>query len=156
MGKLISDEDFTDILLASLPTSYDTSCSSISNSARLGGQTLTANVFEGLILDEFTRRELKKPQSSNPKDEAFAAETPKSKKQCSNCNKRGHVKADCWAKGGSKEGQGPRKGKDKDKSKDSTAVAEEKVVLFYKSACRSRAVVPWERSGPRLPVRSAV
>ena len=26
---------------------------------------------------------------------------------CYNCNKPGHKKADCWSKGGSKEGQGP-------------------------------------------------
>jgi len=124
MGKLISDKDYTDILLASLPPSYDSSCSSISNSAHLGSQVLTADVFEGLILDEFTRCELKKPSSSS-KDEAFGADTPRSKKQCSNCNKHGHVKANCWAKGGGKEGQGPRRNKDKDKSKDTLATAEE-------------------------------
>jgi len=124
MGKLISDKDYTDILLASLPPSYDSSCSSISNSARLGSHVLTANVFEGLILDEFTCHELKKPLSSS-KDEAFSADTPRSKKQCSNCNKCGHVKANCWAKGGGKEGQGPRRNKDKDKSKDTSAAAEE-------------------------------
>jgi len=83
-------------------------------------------MFKSLILDEFTQHELKKPQASSTKDEAFAVEAPKSKKQCSNCNKRSHLKADCWAKGGGKEGQGPRRGKDKDKSKDSTAVAEKK------------------------------
>ena len=126
MGKLISDEDYTDILFASLPASYDSSCSSISNSAQLSSKSLTADVFESLILDEFTWRELKKPQASSTKDEAFAAEAPKSKKQYSNCNKRGHLKADCWAKGGGKEGQGPRRGKDKDKSKDGATAAEEK------------------------------
>jgi len=124
MGKLISDEDYTDILLASLPASYDSLCSSISNSACLGSQVLTADVFESLILDEYTRRELKKPLS-NSKDEAFGADAPRSKKQCSNCNKRGHLKADCWAKGGGKEGQGPKRNKDKDKSKDTLATAEE-------------------------------
>jgi len=124
MGKLISDEDYTDILLASLPASYDSSCSSISNSACLGSQVLTADVFESLILDEYTRCELKKPLS-NSKDEAFGADAPRSKKQCSNCNKRGHLKADCWAKGGGKEGQGPKRNKDKDKSKDTLATAEE-------------------------------
>jgi len=29
---------------------------------------------------------------------------------CHNCSKHGHVKADCWAPGGGKEGQGPKKG----------------------------------------------
>jgi len=25
--------------------------------------------------------------------------------QCENCNKKGHIKAECWAKGGGREGQ---------------------------------------------------
>ena len=29
-------------------------------------------------------------------------------KECYNCKKKGHISADCWAKGGGKEGQGPR------------------------------------------------
>src|SRR6266581_603348 len=121
MGKAISDDDYTDILLTSLPHSYDQSCTSISNSTRVSGQPLTADDLEAMILAEFTQREIKK-QKSNTKDEAFAADTPKSKKQCSNCNKRGHLKADCWAKGGGKEGQGPKR---KDKAQDSAAAAEE-------------------------------
>jgi len=128
MGKLISDKDYTDILLASLPASYDSSCSSISNSARLGSQVLTADMFKSLILDEYTQRELKK-LLSNSKDKAFGADAPRSKKQCSNCNKRGHLKADCWAKGGGKEGQGLKRNKDKDKSKDTLAMAEEVPLL---------------------------
>jgi hypothetical protein len=73
MGETISDEDYTDILLTSIPTSYDQSCTSIDDSTRLSGRPLTAD--EAMILDEFTQREIKK--------------------QCSDCNKRGHVKVDC-------------------------------------------------------------
>ena len=29
-------------------------------------------------------------------------------KDCYNCKKKGHIAADCWAKGGGKEGQGPK------------------------------------------------
>jgi len=54
--------------------------------------------------------------------------------KCYNCGKKGHKKADCWAKGGGKAGQGPkrkgqgggdRKGKDKDKGKEAAASAKE-------------------------------
>jgi len=121
MGKAISDDDYTDILLTSLPHSYDQSCTSISNSTRISRQPLTANDLEAMILAEFMQREIKN-QKSNTKDEAFAADTPKSKKQCSNCNKCGHLKADCWAKGGGKEGQGLKR---KDKAQDSAAAVEE-------------------------------
>ena len=29
-------------------------------------------------------------------------------KECYNCKKMGHIAADCWAKGGGKEGKGPK------------------------------------------------
>jgi hypothetical protein len=32
---------------------------------------------------------------------------------CHNCNRKGDYKSDCWRKGGSNEGQGPRQGKGK-------------------------------------------
>jgi len=121
MGKAISDEDYMDILLTSLPHSYDQSCTSISNSTRISRQPLTADDLEAMILAEFMQRKIKK-QKTNTKDEAFVADAPKSKKQCSNCNKCGHLKADCWAKGGGKEGQGPKR---KDKAQDSAATVEE-------------------------------
>ena len=124
MGKHISDEDYTDVLLASLPASYDTSCSPISHSVRLRTKPLTADTFQSMIVDDYMRREIKK-NKSNTNDKAFAADAPKPKKQCSNCNKRGHVKADCWAKGGGKEGQGPKKKKNNDVN-DKAALAEEK------------------------------
>jgi hypothetical protein len=54
MGKLISDKDYTDILIASLPSSYEANISSISNSVELGSKPLTASTFEKLILDDFT------------------------------------------------------------------------------------------------------
>jgi hypothetical protein len=54
MGKLISEEDYTDTLITSLPSSYEANISSISNSMKLGSKPLTADVFEELILDDFT------------------------------------------------------------------------------------------------------
>jgi len=50
--------------------------------------------------------------NGNGQDESFAALTqkPKSKKdmECYNCQKKGHIKANCWVKGSGKEGQGPK------------------------------------------------
>ena len=43
---------------------------------------------------------------------------------CENCKKGGHTKADCWAKGGGKEGQGPRaKAKEKKKTETGNSAA---------------------------------
>ena len=48
--------------------------------------------------------------------------------ECYNCHKNSHKKAECWAKGGKKEGQGPRsKDKEEQKKKTASAVAEEGV-----------------------------
>ena len=56
MGKAVTDDDYTDTLLASLPNSFEASVSSISASACLGTKTLTAEIFEQFILDESERR----------------------------------------------------------------------------------------------------
>lgn len=47
--------------------------------------------------------------------------------KCFNCHKKVHRKADCWAKGGGKEGQGPKskKGKDGQGGGDSASAAAE-------------------------------
>jgi hypothetical protein len=142
MGKLISDEDYANIILASLPSSYDSDIASISNSAKLGIKPLTADLLESLILDEYTRCELKKQPTASTKDEAFSAEVPKPKKQCSNCKKCGHVKADCWAKGGGKEGQGPKRNRDKE---ETTAVAEEKELEAWAMIVREEDVAEEDR-----------
>jgi len=51
MGKVVIDEDYTDMLLASLPASYDGAVSSMSASACLGTKVLTSEIFEQFILD---------------------------------------------------------------------------------------------------------
>ena len=41
--------------------------------------------------------------------------------ECFNCHKKGHKKIDCWAKGGRKEGQGPKSKPKKEEFKKETA-----------------------------------
>lgn len=66
------------------------------------------------IKDIMTRIETdEREYKTNQGETAMAARTKKSGKRpdvvCHNCNKRGHMKAHCWAKGGGAEGQGPKK-----------------------------------------------
>ena len=63
------------------------------------------------ILDEYELCKLRS-NKKDAKDEAFTADAskrkPKKDIECHNCHKCGHIKADCWAKGGGKEGQRPK------------------------------------------------
>jgi gag-polypeptide of LTR copia-type len=116
MGKTITDIDYLNTLIASLPSSYKQACVSISASNHLGAVALTADIFEQYILNKSKQHTIKN-QRKDSKDEAFATDAKKDDskdtgkdkdkpKWCSNCQKHGHVKADCWAKGRGKEGQG--------------------------------------------------
>ena len=66
------------------------------------------------------------------KDEAFTADSTKKKDkdkrkvECHNCHKKGHMKANCWAKGGGKEGQGPRQQGGASNSAASASAAKDK------------------------------
>jgi hypothetical protein len=106
MGKEIDDIDYMDILLASLPPSYETTCMAINVSTCMSKQKLTPDIILQFITDEYEHHVTKDPDASM--DEAFTSDAKRKKKSiiCYNCNKCGHVKANCWAKGGSKEGQG--------------------------------------------------
>jgi transposase InsO family protein len=111
MGKSITDEEYASILLGSLPDSYEGVINAIAAAADISGNDVTAATVTRLAQDEHNRRIVKR--GNDPVDESFAvsAQKPKNKKrdiECFNCKKRGHIKADCWAKGGGKEGQGPR------------------------------------------------
>ena len=51
---------------------------------------------------ELKRKSSQPPSKGNGKPSAFVANTPFDRKQlqCHNCGKKGHMKKDCWAKGG--------------------------------------------------------
>jgi transposase InsO family protein len=124
MGVSLSDAEYANILIGSLPIVYDPTISSITAAAKLTKKPIDPDDVIVLVTDEYDRRDLKSRAKSkkDEKDAAFyAGGGSKGGKQggkqggrkditCHNCSKRGHVKADCWAKGGGKEGQGPKKG----------------------------------------------
>ena len=127
MGKTIPDDEYALILLGSFPSNFESVISSMSTHVALTNTTLTPDMVIRLITDEYDCRVLKAGKQAKGQDEALTADAMKKKSkkdiECFNCQKPGHVKADCWAKGGGKEGQGPkRKGR---KGKDSAASAEQ-------------------------------
>ena len=52
-----------------------------------------------------------------------AGKKPNKDVECFNCHKKGHKKANCWAKGGGKEGQGPKAKEKKEKEEPKKALA---------------------------------
>src|SRR6267142_598588 len=153
IGKAITDEDYTDMLLASLPASYNSAVSSISASTRLGTKVLTAEIFEQFMIDESKRHQVKN-DCAEAQDEALAMDSSngkgkdwrrdKRKVECYNCHKTGHYKSECWAKGGGKEGQGPQRGK---VAKEDAAPAEEEQEETEAWAAMEEVPAPTEASG---------
>src|SRR5271156_4093562 len=137
MGGSINDEDFTSIVLGSIPQSYDPYIAAITATSSLLDKTLSSTNLIDAIRDEADRRTIKNPKAKkDEQDAAFVAgqSTGKGKKggegsknskkdlKCYNCHKKGHMKKDCWAPGGGAEGKGP-KGKGKEKEKDKEVAA---------------------------------
>ena len=112
MGTTIPDNEYGSILLGSVPASYESVTSAMSTTAKLTRTALTPDMVTSLVTDEYDCHVLKKPKEGQ--EEALGANAGKGKKskkdvECFNCKKKGHMKSDCWAKGGGKEGQGPKK-----------------------------------------------
>lgn len=135
MGTSLGDEEYTSIILASLLDSYDSLITTMTTTATIRGEELLPDTVIQLVTDEYERRLTKRKgaKSAGAQDDAaFYSDDRKGGRggpggkrrniECYNCKKRGHIKAECWAKGGGKEGQRPGKGA---KTTDSTNAATE-------------------------------
>ncbi|CDO71000.1 hypothetical protein BN946_scf184844.g4 [Trametes cinnabarina] len=120
-GGTLSDEQYKVHILALLPLSYRPAVRAILASAQATGTSITSTALLTAI-NNIARDEhaLEGEQSSTS---ALAA---RSGMRCFNCNKEGHTKAECWSKGGGKEGQGPKRRGRKKKSDNKGKGKEEK------------------------------
>ena len=115
MENLVSDEDFMMILLTSLPESWDNYTTSFLGSTG-NKPMISSHELIAVLLEE--DRCCKGREPSGTALYAKARDKGKSKgghsrgdnkdKECYNCYKKGHIASKCWAKGGGKEGQGPK------------------------------------------------
>ena len=118
LGDDHDDEDFSAVLLGLPPQSYDSYLSANTTALSVLGTKLTLDALMLSIIDKPNHHTVKTHQSTDKgKDITFHAESRSrkpwkggkgSKKsiKCFNSHRKGHVKEDCWAKGGGKEGQG--------------------------------------------------
>src|SRR6266481_7707710 len=115
MGELISDRDFSNTLLTSLPKSWSTFIMAVN----AGLLTLTSDALIACILEEYKSRQAGsggtalKGAEQDKKSKRFGA----TKGKCRNCGKKGHWVKDCWEPGGDKEGQAPKWWKPQEKAK---------------------------------------
>jgi len=127
MGETVSDQQYSNTLLASLPPCYEMRICAITTNADETGKGIDPARVIKHISDDYDKRMLSKNIDEKSDDQAFAAQAQKRKKnksdiECYNCKKKSHIKADCWAKGGDKEEQRPGRNKPQnDKSNDNAA-----------------------------------
>ena len=108
MGKDVDDDEYSSILLGSLPPSFESTISAINAASDLSGTDITPDTVTRLASDEYDRRVIKKGTGKNGPEEAFSADGRKKNQsniKCYNCHHKGHYKSECWAKGRDKEGQ---------------------------------------------------
>jgi Reverse transcriptase (RNA-dependent DNA polymerase)/gag-polypeptide of LTR copia-type len=127
MGATLTDDDSAASILGSLPSSYDTFLSALTAAESVLGKSLTPDELMHSIIEEADRRSVRNQKAKkDEKDVSFLAvdrkDNRKEERTCFNCGKKGHVKRNCWGKGGGKEGQGP-KGKKKADEKPKAAAA---------------------------------
>ena len=156
MGSSLTDTRFNTLIMSSLPESYRPTLQTITaaeRASRLSGQSqqmksddLISFIIEEaqhqLINDECTKlaetalaahaKKTGKGKNGKPKE----SKMEKSGIQCENCKRDGHTKSDCWAKGGDKEGQGPRQ-KKKDKPETAIVASNDEDTHMFAFSCTS-------------------
>ncbi|KAJ6544450.1 hypothetical protein B0H19DRAFT_851664, partial [Mycena capillaripes] len=139
MGNPLSDLQFGAYIRASIPDHYRNLLTTVTKTARLSVPPRV--VDSALIIAELTNEYLARSvdkQVDNDNTAMAAAKGGKGggksgekKPKCTNCNKKGHTKSDCFAPGGGKEHDKPdwyvkqqevvKKNKAKEKAKTATA-----------------------------------
>jgi hypothetical protein len=115
MGAIVNNEDYAAIIMGSLPDTYRPIISTLEAAAGYSTKVVTAQELITAVNVEYEHRLLCNPQSAKKGGNAALhmgngtcqGQGATKDTVCYNCNKTGHFKTGCWAKGGGKEGQRP-------------------------------------------------
>ena len=145
MGSTISATRFVTMIMASLPASYHSSIQTITITEKMTSitglkKTMSPTNLMAFFVEEAQHCVINDEQSKAAESALLVhrksnnsktkRKTSNHKKQldkiCKNCKRKGHTKAECWAKGGDKERQGLKqnKSKTKEKKKESATIAQ--------------------------------
>ena len=103
LGEPISDTEFSDILLGSLPSSYDAVVCAITTTMHILDDDLSPDDLMSFITDHADLLLSRRGGTNDHADDKRRKGTRII--ECFNCHKKGHKNVDCWAKGGGREGQ---------------------------------------------------
>ena len=150
MGHAPADDDFYAIIISSLPASYDPYISALNATSSVMGKYMSSDDLLLSVTEEYDRRVLGRGGKKEENAAFTASESGGSRgagkqfsgSKCFNCNRRGHKKADCWAKGGGKEGQGLKR-QPKESSSDGKAKETPKTAAGTSAAMALGVNVAW-------------
>jgi hypothetical protein len=170
MGMAVGDDEFLTHIIGSIPKSYHTLVSSIMHSATLAKAIIDPNDLMKIILEEAEWRSIASNSADQSGSALYANKKHQHKKKggdsqsdakCDNCDKPGHTKAECYSKGGGKEGQAPwqKKKRSKGKAAANIVTTPEKTNddhLLYAFKCTSDFVDTVKREGGDMSSVEAV
>jgi hypothetical protein len=113
MGNPINNNQFSAYICASLTPDYRPLLTSIMASTCTSGRTLSVHDLITFIYEEADNKAAEKNVDKAKDNAVMAASKEKGKlkskldKYCNNCKKKGHMKENCFVKGGEKEGKAP-------------------------------------------------
>ena len=114
MRATITQAEFLDIILTSIPPSYKLVMNALKTSLEEVGKSLEADNIIRILKSQYDRQ---KTLSILKEEHVFMGTLTKKQHISTNCKKSGHSIEMCWGKGGGKEGQGLKQKKRKQQKK---------------------------------------
>jgi hypothetical protein len=111
MGAQVSENEFMNIILTSIPPSYESTMDSLTTLLEESGKPIKPKNIIRVLKAQYDKQ---KAYGSSHDNEAFILKQAKGSSKdnkahiCANCHNKGHTKEQCWSKGGGQEGQGPK------------------------------------------------